>query len=106
MKAISTASFQILYSCYFSFYGNNCNERNYFACRIKNSKATEIKKMEKILVSYIYVGKPIKRLRASDKELPKIQLNDAFASVKDIQTFIATERDEKDEKEIPYMTVS
>jgi hypothetical protein len=36
----------------------------------------------------------------------RIQLNDAFASVDEIQEFIATERESRDEKEIPYMTVS
>ena len=34
------------------------------------------------------------------------EVNDAFAEVGDIQEFIATEREAKDEKEIPYMTTS
>ena len=36
----------------------------------------------------------------------RIQLNDAFASVEEIQEFIASEREARDEKEIPYMTTS
>ena len=70
-------------------------------------KATEIRKMEKkSLVSYIYIGSPVKRLQSSYGTKPRIQLNDAFAETADIQEFIATERESHDEKEIPYMTVS
>ena len=58
------------------------------------------------MVSYIYVGSPVKRLQASYGSASRIQLNDAFASVDDIQEFIATERESRDEKEIPFMTTS
>ena len=74
---------------------------------VTTPKATEIRKMEKkSLVSYIYIGAPIKRLQASYGTKPRIQLNDAFAEIKEIQEFIALERESHDEKEIPYMTVS
>ena len=39
-------------------------------------------------------------------ELLLVQLNDAFATVDEIQEFIAAEREARDEKEIPYMTAS
>ena len=45
-------------------------------------------------------------MQASYGTSARIQLNDAFAEVGDIQEFIATEREAKDEKEIPYMTTS
>ena len=45
-------------------------------------------------------------MQASYGSAARIQLNDAFASVDEIQEFIATERESHDEKEIPYMTVS
>ena len=108
MQAISTASLpDIVFMLLFFFMVTTVMRETTLLVELKIPKATEIKKMEKkSLVSYIYVGKPVQRLRTSENELPKIQLNDAFASVQDIQTFIATERDEKDEKEIPYMTVS
>ena len=61
-------------------------------------KATEIKKMEKkSLVSYIYIGSPIKRLQGSYGTSARIQLNDAFADVEEIQEFIATEREGRDQ---------
>ena len=70
-------------------------------------KATEIRKMEKkSLVSYIYIGSPVKRMQSSYGTAARIQLNDAFASVDEIQEFIAAEREARDEKEIPYMTTS
>ena len=70
-------------------------------------KATEIKKLEKkSLVSYIYIGPPIKRMQASFGTAARIQLNDSFASVDEIQEFIASEQEARDEKEIPYMTTS
>ena len=37
---------------------------------------------------------------------PRIQLDDSFAKVSDIQEFITQEREARDEKEIPYMTTS
>ena len=57
-------------------------------------------------MSYIYIGPPIKRLQSSYGTSARIQLNDAFASVDEIQEFIVTERESRDEKEIPYMTAS
>ena len=104
MPAISTASLpDIVFMLLFFFMVTTVMRETTLFVSVVTPKATEIKKMEKkSLVSYIYVGKPIKRLRTSDNELPKIQLNDAFSSVKDIQTFIATERDAKDERNYLY----
>ncbi len=69
--------------------------------------ATEVKKLErKNLVSYIYVGKPKMKFRAKYGSADKIQLNDKFASISDIQSFILAERASKNEEEIPYMTTS
>ena len=74
---------------------------------ISTPKATEIKKLEKkSLVSYIYIGPPIKRMQASYGTAARIQLNDSFASVDEIQEFIASEQEARDEKEVPYMTTS
>ena len=70
-------------------------------------KATEVSKLErKSLVAYIYVGKPIKSLQGAFGTAARIQLNDAFASVDEIQEFIASEKEARDEKEVPYMTTS
>ena len=69
--------------------------------------ATEIEKLErKSLVSYIYIGKPIKELQAVFGPAPRIQLNDAFKTKEDIFQFVEMERDERDELERNLITWS
>ena len=108
MPAISTASFQdIVFMLLFFFMVTTVMRETTLFVNVLTPKATEIKKMEKkSLVSYIYIGPPIKRLQSSYGTSARIQLNDAFASVDEIQEFIASEQEARDEKEIPYMTTS
>ena len=108
MQAISTASLpDIVFMLLFFFMVTTVMRETTLFVSITTPKATEIKKLQKkSLVSYIYIGPPIKRMQASYGTKPRIQLNDAFANVDDIQEFIATERESKDEKEVPYMTTS
>ena len=108
MPAISTASLpDIVFMLLFFFMVTTVMRETTLYVDVLTPKATEIRKMEKkSLVSYIYIGQPVKRLQSSYGTKPRIQLNDAFAEAADIQEFIATERESHDEKEIPYMTVS
>ena len=108
MQAISTASLpDIVFMLLFFFMVTTVMRETTLFVSIKTPKATEIKKLEKkSLVSYIYIGAPIKRLQASYGTASRIQLNDSFASVDEIQEFIASEQEARDEKEIPYMTTS
>ena len=108
MAAISTASLpDIVFMLLFFFMVTTVMRETTLFVSVTTPKATEIKKLrKKSLVSYIYIGPPIKRLQASYGSAARIQLNDAFASVDDIQEFIATEQESRDEKEIPYMTTS
>jgi len=70
-------------------------------------QATEIKKLErKSLVSYIYVGKPVRKYQNMYGTEPRIQLNSSFAELEDIRNYIIAEREKRDESEIPYMTTS
>ena len=105
---ISTASLpDIVFMLLFFFMVTTVMRETTLFVDVLTQKATEIRKMEKkSLVSYIYIGSPVKRLQSSYGTKPRIQLNDAFAEIADIQEFIATEREPHDEKEIPYMTVS
>jgi biopolymer transport protein ExbD len=69
--------------------------------------ATEGKKLEKkSLASFIYIGTPVEQLQATFGTEPKIQLNDTFKEVPDIQEFIAQERDALDEADKSKMLVS
>ncbi|MEC7864117.1 MAG: biopolymer transporter ExbD [Bacteroidota bacterium] len=108
MKAISTASLpDIVFMLLFFFMVTTVMRETTLFVSVTTPKATEIKKLQKkSLVSYIYIGSPIKRMQASYGTAARIQLNDAFASVDEIQEFIASEQEARDEKEIPYMTTS
>ena len=108
MQAISTASLpDIVFMLLFFFMVTTVMRETTLFVSIITPKATEIKKLQKkSLVSYIYIGPPIKRMQSSYGTAARIQLNDAFASVDEIQEFIASEQEARDEKEIPYMTTS
>lgn len=67
-------------------------------------EATEVQKLEKkSLVSYIYVGVPLKSQFGTES---RIQLNDAFANPSDIPEFIASEREARDEADRKFLTTS
>ncbi len=70
-------------------------------------EATELTKLEKkSLVTYIYIGKPNKQNRARMGSETRIQLNDKYAEVDEIQDYIAQEKGSMKEEDQPYMTVS
>lgn len=70
-------------------------------------EATEGKKLEKkSLASFIYIGTPVAQLQATFGLEPKIQLNDTFREVADIQDFIAQERESLDESDKAKMLVA
>jgi biopolymer transport protein ExbD len=72
--------------------------------KIRLPNASEVQKLErKNLVSFIYVGQPIKTSFGTES---RIQLNDQFATIDDIQDFIATEREARDEADRRFMTTS
>jgi biopolymer transport protein ExbD len=67
-------------------------------------QATEIQKLEKkSLVSFIYIGQPRKTSLGTES---RIQLNNQFATVADIQSFVAAERASRDESEKNFITTS
>lgn len=75
--------------------------------QFKLPQATELQKLEKkSLVTFIYVGKPTSEFRAKMGSESRIQLNDAFAEVSEIQDYIAQEKSSMKEEDQPYMTVS
>ena len=73
--------------------------------KIRAPEATEVQKLEKkSLVSYIYVGQPVKTALYGTKS--RIQLNDSFAEVSDIPEYIAREREARDEADRKFLTTS
>ncbi|MDD3738819.1 MAG: biopolymer transporter ExbD [Lentimicrobiaceae bacterium] len=72
--------------------------------RVTPPQATEVQKLErKSLVSFIYVGKPVRTQLGTES---RIQLNDAFATVGDISSFIVAERQARPESDRPLLTTS
>jgi biopolymer transport protein ExbD len=76
---------------------------------VKNEKpeATEVSKLErKSLVTYIYVGVPMPAYQSKFGTEPRLQLNDAFATLEDIQSYVVQERELMREDQRQLMTVS
>ena len=73
--------------------------------KIKNNlpSAAETEKLgQKNLIMFIYAGKPSDQYKSMGEE-PKIQLNDKFAEINEIASFVAAERASKREAEIPQL---
>lgn len=69
--------------------------------------ATELQKLEKkSLVTFVYVGEPMPDYRAQMGTATRVQLNDQFAEVSEIQDYIAQEKSSMKEEDAPFMTVS
>lgn len=106
--AISTASLpDIVFMLLFFFMVTTVMREVTLLVRNTKPKATEVKKLEKkSLVTYIYVGKPVERLISQLGPEPRIQLNDSFARLEEIQNYVIEERNEINEAERPLLTVS
>ncbi len=106
--AISTASLpDIIFMLLFFFMVTTVMRDVELKIQVRVPEATELQKLEKkSLVSYIYIGKPLAAYKKLFGTEPRIQLNDAFAQVSDIQQYIINEREAHDEKEVPLLTTS
>lgn len=73
----------------------------------KIPQGTELEKLEKkSLVTFIYVGKPTAEFRKKLGSESRIQLNNAYAEVDEIQAYVTNERSSMKEEDQPFMTVS
>lgn len=106
--AISTASLpDIVFMLLFFFMVTTVMREVTLLVDNTKPKATEVKKLEKkSLVTYLYVGKPVDRLVSQLGPEPRLQLNDSFARVEEIQNYVIEERTKINEAERPLMTVS
>lgn len=78
-----------------------------FKVQFSLPEATELTKLEKkSLVTYIYIGPPSEQNRARMGSESRIQLNDKYAEVRDIQDYITQEKGSMREEDQPFMTVS
>ena len=70
-------------------------------------QGTELEKLEKkSLVTFIYIGKPTEELQKTMGSETRIQLNDRFADVSEVQDYIYQERENMKESDQPFMQVS
>ncbi len=108
LPAISTASLpDIVFMLLFFFMVATVMRQNTLMIENKLPFADQVEKLDrKELVSYIYAGKPSERYKQKFGTEARIQLNDKFSEVKDIQNFIYAERETKREELIPYLTTA
>ncbi len=103
---INTASLpDIIFMLLFFFMVTTTLRETQLFVRTQLPFATEVQTLErKSLVSHIYIGPPF-QTRIFGTE-PRIQLQDQFATVDDIASFISAEREARAEAERPLMTTS
>jgi biopolymer transport protein ExbD len=108
VPALSTASLpDIVFMLLFFFMTVTTLREVELKINVNLPEATEGKKLEKKnLASFIYIGTPVQQLQATFGSEPKIQLNDTFREVADIQDFIAQERESLDEADKAKMIVA
>jgi biopolymer transport protein ExbD len=107
LPAINTASLpDIVFMLLFFFMVATVMRENTLKIENKLPAADQIEKLDKKNpISYIYVGKPSNSYKKFGTEA-RIQLNDKFADVSDVQAFIAAERAALREELVPYLTTA
>ncbi|MCK4569667.1 MAG: biopolymer transporter ExbD [Bacteroidales bacterium] len=105
MQKINTSALpDIIFMLLFFFMVTTTMREVTLIVQVKPPEATEVQKLEKkSLVSYIYVGVPIKTQFGTES---RIQLNDAFANTSNIAEFIAAEKNSRDEADRKFLTTS
>ena len=99
--AISTASLpDIVFMLLFFFMVSTTMREVSLMVANAMPQANETVKLEKkSLVSNIYVGKPTDHYQGAYGTEPRIQLNDKFATIAELQAFVASERDARKEED-------
>ena len=108
MPAINTASLpDIIFMLLFFFMSVTSLKVVTYKVRITPPEATELVKLEKkSLVRYIYVGTPTEEYRKAFGSETRIQLDDAFADVAQLEDYVVRERSAMSEDEQNLMTIS
>jgi len=105
---VSTASLpDIIFMLLFFFMVVTVMRDSELKVQVKVPQGTELEKLErKSLVSYLYVGAPMRKWEATYGTAPRLQLNDQIATPDDISRFIANEKDSKTEADRPLLIAS
>lgn len=107
IKALNTSSLpDIVFMILFFFMAVTTMRETDVMVTVRIPDATEGKILEKKnLASFIYIGEPLEAFQALFGTEPKIQLNDTFKDINDIQDFIAQEREQLNEADKTKMLV-
>jgi biopolymer transport protein ExbD len=102
---ISTASLpDIVFMLLFFFMVTTHMRDKDMMVQVSLPSATEITKMEnKAMVDFVFVGAPLDKRYGST---PRIQLDDAFATIDDIRAFKDKAKESRDEAEWPLISSS
>lgn len=106
VQKINTSSLpDIIFMLLFFFMVTTVMREVTLIVKVVPPEASEVQRLEKkALVSYIYIGEPVRSGVFGTK--PRIQLNDQFARVTDIPAFITAERQARDEADRRFITTS
>lgn len=107
IPAVNTASLpDIVFMLLFFFMVATVMRQNTLMIENNLPFADQVEKLDKKdLVMYIYAGKPSANYRSFGNQA-RIQLNDKFADVKEIASFINAERASKREELVPFLTTA
>ncbi len=108
LPAINTSSLpDIVFMLLFFFMVATVMRQNTLKIQNTLPYADQVEKLDKKdLVMYIYAGKPSQRYQQTMGTEARVQLNDNFAEVSEIQQFIYAERESKREELIPFLTTA
>ncbi len=108
MPAVNTASLpDIVFMLLFFFMVATVMRQNTLMVQNKLPFADQVEKLDrKDMVMYIYAGKPSQRYQQTFGTEARIQLNDKFADVSEVQQFVYSERESRREELVPYLTTA
>ena len=108
MPELNTSSLpDLIFTMLFSFMIVTTMREVSLKVQFKVPQATELEKLEKkSLVTFIYIGKPLPEYQKQMGAETRIQLNDKFSEVTEVQDYIYQERENMKEEDQPFMTVS
>lgn len=108
LPAISTASLpDIIFMLLFFFMTVTSMKEVTYMVDIKAPEATELQKLEKkTLVRYIYMGTPKKEFQRAYGSETRLQLDDAFADVHQLEEYVVRERSAMKEEDQNLLTIS
>lgn len=108
MPALNTSSLpDLIFTLLFFFMIVTTMREVTLKVEFKVPQGTELEKLEKkSLVTFIYVGQPTAEFRKKMGSESRIQMNDSYVEVAEIQDYITQERSSMKEEDQPFMTVS